>query len=79
MLLTFPPPIPTCTGVFKHAHPASKHEEPLFFFKAYKDAFDSTLPHIFKTLPHESYSTSSSTVKPSLQSMNLLNTSYPIK
>ena len=50
MVLSFPPPVPTYTGVLKHTHLASKQEKPLFF-KAWKDGLDCTLSHIFKTLP----------------------------
>ena len=45
MVLSFPPPVPTYTGVLKHTHLASKQEKALFF-KAWKDGLD-----VFKTLP----------------------------
>lgn len=49
MVLSFPPLVPTYSGVLKHTHLASRQEKPLFF-KAWKDALDSTLSHISKTL-----------------------------
>jgi len=78
MVLSFPPLVPTYSGVLRHTHLALK-QKPLFFFKAWKDALDSTLLHIFKTLPVGHIPPSSSTSKPSFQSTNLLNKLHPIK
>ena len=79
MVLSFPPLVPTYSGVLKHTHLASKQEKPLFFFKAWEDALDFTLSHIFKTLPMGHIPSSSSTSKPFFQSTNLLNELHPLK
>lgn len=49
MVLSFPPLVPTYSGVLKHTHLASRQEK-LPLLQGLKDALDSTLSHISKTL-----------------------------